>query len=213
MSVDVTNASRPADDRAGAQVADAALGLGIALARAGLGAARWAGWAVRPAAPLVRRAVHDPLVRRLVAAGAESRAAVAVALAERFRELLPRVLDDVLDQVDLTTVVLDRVDLDAVAAGLDLDAAAARIDVDAILARVDLIALAEYIIDGVDLPEIIRDSTGSMASEGIRSVRLQSIDADERVNRLVDRMLLRRHGRRTVALPEQATSPNGHEQS
>ena len=129
--------------------------------------------------------------------------------------LVPAVLRSVLDRVDLTRLVIERVDLDevarhldldaaaarldldAAAARLDLDAAASRIDLDAILGRVDLIGLADYIIAGVDLPGIIRASTGSVASEGIRGVRLQTIDADERVNRVIDRLLLRRQGRRT----------------
>jgi hypothetical protein len=55
----------------------------------------------------------------------------------------------------------------------------------------DLIALANEIIDGVDLPEIIRESTGSMASETVQGVRMQSIGADQAVSRAVDRLLLR----------------------
>ena len=36
-------------------------------------------------------------------------------------------------------------------------------------------------------------------TEAVRGVRMQSIDADERINRIVDRILLRRKGRRTDA--------------
>lgn len=90
-------------------------------------------------------------------------------------------LDAVLDRLDLTGTVLRRVDLKAV--------------VDAALAEVDLIALAEQVIDGVDLPEIIRESTGSMASDTVRGVRMQGIGADEAVGRAMDRLLLR-HARR-----------------
>lgn len=121
--------------------------------------------------------------------------------------LVPRILDAVLNQVDLTRLVIDRVDLDAVVAEVDVDTVVARADVDAVIARIDLIALAGTIIDGVDLPEIIRDSTGSIASEGIRGVRMQTIDADERVNRLVDRVLLRRQARATEAPVPQPRSP------
>ena len=64
--------------------------------------------------------------------------------------------------------------------------------VDAVLDQMDLIALANEIIDGVDLPEIIRDSTGSMASETVQGVRMQGIGADQAVGRAVDRLLLRR---------------------
>ena len=44
---------------------------------------------------------------------------------------------------------------------------------------------------GIDLPGIIRSSTGSMASEGLREVRRQGIGADERVAHVVDRLLHR----------------------
>jgi hypothetical protein len=85
----------------------------------------------------------------------------------------------VLDRIDLTRVVLERVDLDTL--------------VDAVLERVDLVALAEEVIDAVDLPEIIRESTGSMASDSIRGARMQGIAADEAVNRVRNRLLFR-HG-------------------
>ncbi len=87
-------------------------------------------------------------------------------------------IEAVLDRMDLTTTVLKRVDLVRV--------------VDAVLDQMDLIALANEIIEGVDLPEIIRDSTGSMASETVKGVRLQGIGADQAVDRAIDRLLLRR---------------------
>ena len=58
--------------------------------------------------------------------------------------------------------------------------------------RMDLLDLANYVIDGIDLPGIIRESTGSVASETVQAVRMQSIDADVAVQRIVDRILLRR---------------------
>jgi hypothetical protein len=87
-------------------------------------------------------------------------------------------IEAVLDRMDLTSTVLERVDLVKV--------------VDAVLDQMDLIALANEIIDGVDLPEIIRDSTGSMASETVKGVRMQGIGADQAVDRALDRLLLRR---------------------
>jgi hypothetical protein len=110
-------------------------------------------------------------------------------------------VDQLLDQMDLTAIVLSRVDLvkvvDAVLDRMDLTAIVlSRVDlvkvVDAVLDQMDLIALANEIIDGVDLPEIIRDSTGSMASETVKGVRMQGIEADQAVGRAVDRLLLRR---------------------
>jgi len=91
-------------------------------------------------------------------------------------------MEAVLDRLDLTSTVLRRVDLRTV--------------VDAALAQIDLVGLAEEVIDGVDLPEIIRESTGSMASDTVRGVRMQGIEADRAVDkavgRTVDRLLLRR---------------------
>ena len=62
---------------------------------------------------------------------------------------------------------------------------------DTALAQVDLVGLANEVIDGVDLPEIIRESTGSMASETVKGVRMQGIEADQVVGRAMDRLLLR----------------------
>jgi hypothetical protein len=100
-----------------------------------------------------------------------------------------------LDRIDLNAVVRDRVDIDAIVAEVDVDAVAARLDLDTIIARLDLPALAQGVIDAIDLPEIIRESSGSMASEAVRGVRMQGIEADDAVNRAVDRLL--RHRRHT----------------
>ena len=129
--------------------------------------------------------------------------------------VVPAVLDLVLDRIDLNALVERRVDLDRLAANLDIekvldridldelverrvdiDRLAAGIDVDAIIGRVDLIGLAEYVVDGIDLPQIIRASTGSVASEGLREVRTRSMDADQALASLVDRMLPRRRASR-----------------
>lgn len=78
---------------------------------------------------------------------------------------LPRIVDEALGRLDLTKVVLD---------------------------NVDLVTVAQAVIDGVDLPAIVRESSGSIASETVDTVRLQGIDADRAVARIVDRLLLRR---------------------
>ena len=93
-------------------------------------------------------------------------------------------VEAVLDRLDLTAIVLQRVDLDAL-----VKAVLARIDI------ADIVGLAEEVIEAVDLPEIIRESTGSMASDTVRGARMQGIVADEAVGRAMDRLLLR-HGRR-----------------
>jgi hypothetical protein len=103
-------------------------------------------------------------------------------------------LDAVVALVDIDAVAR-RLDLDGLVATVDLDAAAARLDVDAVIDRVDLVGLAQTVMAGIDLPEIIRESTGVVASDTVREVRMQSISGDDAVARVVDRLLLRHHRR------------------
>lgn len=129
-------------------------------------------------------------------------------------------LDEVIAAVDLDGAA-KHLDLDAAVARVDLDAAVGRLDLNAVINRLDLTEIVlervdlervvaavlqriqpadlvgpvEEIIDAIDLPEIIRESTGSMASDTVRGARMHGIAADEAVARAVDRLLLRRHAR------------------
>jgi len=154
-------------------------------------------------------------------------AATAVAV-----EVTRQAVDLVLDQLDLTRIVLDHVDLDRVIDAVDLDAVVGRIDLDAIVQRVDIDGVAERIdldavaerldvervvarldlaklslevIDRIDLPEIIRSSTGTVANEGVRVIRMQTFGADRAITGIVNRVL----GRRPPALPEASSEPEG----
>jgi hypothetical protein len=180
--------------------------------------------------PVVARVDLDAAARRLDLDAVLARLDLTAIVLERvdldavLAAVLDRIdLDDVVRRVDVAAVVervdvepvVARVDLDAVAQRLDLDAVLARLDLTrivlervdldavlaAVLARLDLVALAAEVIDGVDLPEIIRESTGSMASDTVQGVRMQAIGADEAVGRAVDRFLLRRSARSTKAPP------------
>jgi hypothetical protein len=113
-------------------------------------------------------------------------------------------LDEIVARVDIAQV-LDRLDLDAIVARvdiervidrLDLDQIVARVDIDPVIERANIVALARYVIQEIDLPALIRSSTSSLSTDVVRSVRDQGVDADRAVERVVDRLLLRRHGRR-----------------
>ncbi len=108
-------------------------------------------------------------------------------------------IEAVLDRLDLTELVASRVDLDRVARALDIEAIAYRLDLTALARRIDLIGLAEQVVVGIDLPQLIRDSTGSVASEGIAGVRMQGMEADQALAHFVDRVLRRRPRHRTGA--------------
>jgi hypothetical protein len=130
--------------------------------------------------------VGSPMRRGRVAMTALGEKAVAVGVVQ-LRALVStvgsQVVALVLDEIDLTALVRERVDVDAIAA---------EIDIDAIIARIDLIGLANQIIDGVNLPAIIRESTNSVTAEVMTEVRSQGQRADDVVAGFVDRML-RRH--------------------
>lgn len=97
-------------------------------------------------------------------------------------DLVVGMVDEVLDHMDLTRLVLERVDIDDVVSGIDLA------------------GIAREVIDEIDLPEIIRESSGAMASETLLGMRIKGIEADERVNRAIGRVLLRRRDRNTVTV-------------
>ena len=121
------------------------------------------------------------------------------AAARAVRALIAALAAAVLDEVDLDQIVA-RVDLNQIASRIDLDAVVARVDIDAILARVDLPALTEQVIDEVDLGEIIRESSSTMASETVDALRVQGMRVDGLVSRIVDRILLREGQRQTGPL-------------
>jgi hypothetical protein len=104
--------------------------------------------------------------------------------ADQFKALVATVavqlVDLILDELDLNALVRERLDIDALAADLDIEA---------VINRIDLIALADRVIEGVDLPAIIRDSTNSMTAEVMTDVRTQGERADDIMAGIVDRML------------------------
>ena len=167
--------------------------------------------AQRVAGPVLRLLYEPPLVPRQLQprqwlAPVADRAVVQHRLAQAefarmMDELIPLVAAQVLGRIDLTALVLERVDLDTIVAAVDINAAAGRLDVnavagtvdiDAIIDRVDLVGLAEEVINAIDLPEIIRDSTGAVASETVRGARMRGIAADQAISRTMGRLLQRR---------------------
>ncbi|MGE5227352.1 MAG: hypothetical protein ACM3OO_10815 [Planctomycetaceae bacterium] len=256
----------PADETSAPALLPAMVGASAAVvlasgrlaARAVDGATRAGGFAANLALglgpPALRRQVDGVRARTVALDDAwhRERAEAEVAAGRVATALLPQVLEAVLDQLDLTAIVRERVDLDDVvagvdidavigrvdvqgiaegldidaiathvdvnrvaeridlnriAAGIDVDAVAERLDVERVLARLDLAAIATQVIDEIDLPEIIRSSTGAMASETVRGVRIQGIEADRAVERFVDRVI-RRRARSTDVAESSGTAPS-----
>src|SRR6476661_8949728 len=100
-------------------------------------------------------------------------------------------LDKIVERVDIERII-NRLDLGAIVARVDIDPIVARVDFDAAIRHIDLIAIATEVVDGIDLAGIIRDSTGSLASEAVHGVRVQGQQADDAIGQFVGRMLGRR---------------------
>ncbi len=115
--------------------------------------------------------------------------------------LLDRVdVQRVVDRVDVEEV-LARIDLDDLAGRLDVDALLERVDLDALVRRIDLSAAAREAIEGIDLGELIRESTATIGSDIVDDLRVQAMRADELVARAVDVVLRRGKPRRTELDP------------
>ncbi len=154
----------------------------IVTAAAGVGAV-----AAEGATAVYRTATRLPFVgdqlNRGVAALSRRGDAVINAGVDPLRAVITTIVVDIVAQVltelDLTALVRENVDVNAIARD---------VDIDAIIARIDLIGLADVVIDGVDLPSIIRQSTTSVTAEVMTDVRSQGERADDLVTGIVDRM-------------------------
>ena len=212
---------------------DVALGAAVLVARPVVGAALSVGRAVDPIARgFWGLAMRPPFVPHDWTPGA-----VAERLADRGRAvrfaagadateitgqtldlIVPTVLDPVLDRIDLTALVIQRVDLErlvgAVLDTMDLtelvldrvdlhrivEAALDSLDLTQLVRdRVDVAALAEEVVEEIDLPDIIRESSTGVAGEVVDGARLSAVAGDELINRWIDRFLQRRKARRTAA--------------
>jgi hypothetical protein len=123
-------------------------------------------------------------------------------------------IDEIVARVDMERLarefpietIVDRLDVNSVADRLDTDRVIARTDVLGIVQRLDLAEIAVEVIDEIDLPRLVRESSGIMANETVQTVRVQGMNADHLVSRVVDRVL-RREAR--DLLPPQPSNGDG----
>ncbi len=241
-----------------ATLAGAGLGAAVTAAEAAADAARQVAdtigpaltWLVEPRFAKDAGEMAAGAARVLDGQWKASRAEMVEAASSFLGALVPEIAQGVADQVDLTAIVRDRVDVNAIVDDVDiesilervdLDALVDRIDVDAIvrkvdmeqlarsfpvetivdrvdvdrvIARTDLVAIvdrldlgeiAEEVIDDVDLPRLIRESSGAMASETVQTVRVQGMNADRLVSHVVDKVL--RREARELLPPEAKPEP------
>src|SRR5262245_59215868 len=105
------------------------------------------------------------------------------------RAIVDRVpIDDVVSRLDLDAIVA-RVDIDGVVRRVDVQAVADRIDLHALVERLDLATISNEGIEEIDLTGIIQEAMGSMTTETVGGLRVQSMNADRAIARLVGRVL------------------------
>jgi hypothetical protein len=173
----------------GSLLLNAGLGASIVGARAVSQAVRLAvGGPARALATVSKVPVLRSRLRALERVWVRERTQLLGVAGQRADQAIPWLAVQVLERLDLTQVVLERVDLNAVADHLDLDR---------VLDRLDLATVARELIDELDLPDIIRDSSGTMAVETLDELRVQSAKADVWLAGLMDRLL-----RRSLRSPE-----------
>ncbi len=163
---------------------------------------------VRCAATVIGVATSPPLVRRpleqfeahvgdLAARGAGQRRRTVMqagVLLQRSEPLVTRALERAVAILPVDAL-LARVDVDGIVGRVDIDALIARVDVDGIVGRVDIERLVSEVLAGIELGDLIHDSTTSIVTDARDGVRTGAVTADTRIARLVDRVLRRQHGR------------------
>jgi len=140
--------------------------------------------------------------------------------------VIPRMdINAIVDQVDVQRII-DRVDLNEVVGRLDLNAIAERIDLEQILSRLNLAAITQEVLDQLDLTaiaqsvldqldltdiakrvidelelgELIRESSATVTSDAVDSIRVGGMSADRFLGQVVDRILQRKNADRGAPL-------------
>lgn len=83
--------------------------------------------------------------------------------------------------------VVRELDVNAIVEQVDIDALMKRVDIDAIVKQVDIAA----IMDDIGLEDIVRQSTGVLASDSVKLVRVRSMNGDVIISGIIDRLLHR----------------------
>jgi len=194
--------SGPAQARPNAAglTAGAAAGLAIEVSQAAMRAATSFAGTAGPImswftnAPMVRRGLTDveETARDLNDRWTRERPVSEETATAFVTKIIPELTNAILDRIDLTQIAIDHLDIERIVDTIDLDAIVERVDLDAVIHRVDLAGIATEVIGDIDLPELIRESTGAVTSETVRTVRLGSAELDRLLGRVVDRLLNRK---------------------
>jgi hypothetical protein len=145
----------------------------------------WGSWTaqIAGAASFATDELRRDATRLIVAGPVRGGRAVGRQLDRWVTAGIPVVAEAVFSRLDLTDIVVRHVDIDQVVKTVDLDAA---------VNQVDLLGVAQYVIDGVNLPAIVRSSSASFTTEAVHGLRVHGVEADQAVARVVGHLIPRR---------------------
>ena len=109
--------------------------------------------------------------------------------------VVPIAVNAVISRIDINEIVKEHVDVNEIVA---------QADITPILDRVPMTEIADYVIEEIDLPSLVRESTGGVADGLLGTLRFQAIQTDNFVSQIVDRILFRKKMR----IREQEVSVN-----
>ena len=96
--------------------------------------------------------------------------------------VVPVAVNAVVSRVNLTEIVVQNVDINTIVA---------RADINPILDRIPMTEIADYVIEEIDLPTLVRESTGGVAEDVLGILRFQAIATDNFITGVVDKVLFR----------------------
>lgn len=97
--------------------------------------------------------------------------------------VVPIAVNAVVSRIDINEIVKEHVDVNEIVA---------QADITPILDRVPMTEIADYVIEEIDLPSLVRESTGGVADGLLGTLRFQAIQTDNFVSQIVDRILFRK---------------------
>lgn len=107
--------------------------------------------------------------------------------------VVPVAVNAVVSRINLTEIVVHHVDINAIVA---------KADINPILDRIPMTEIADYVIDEIDLPALVRESTGGVADDILGLLRFQAVETDNFITGVVDRVLFRKNTRNLAEATE-----------
>lgn len=100
--------------------------------------------------------------------------------------VVPVAVNAVVSRIDINKIVKEHVDVNEIVA---------QADITPILDRVPMTEIADYVIEEIDLPSLVRESTGGVADGLLGTIRFQAIQTDNFVSEIIDKVFFRRKTR------------------